>query len=392
MRLGFVSFRITCKRLLRDRAFIGVLLLLPLCLLFCCRLIGGGTPVVQLRAGVLFSPEDPVASHIYDTLPNYPFILFEAYAPEDQPEVEYLVRTGRLDCAYILDDGLTVAVTGSQLEESVTILESPGTVSAPVLNELIYAAILETAAREFTVRQIGSVFGHPEDTIRGYVDARLDFYKSADSGMFVYSNTGYVSAVREESAGEHPMAARILHGIPALFLMALTLFLLPRFISQKTGELGRRLDMGGLACYYGGMGAALLLLNLLVGALALWVVSYAYPAVLCSVGWEAAMLSAYCLFLTGLGILLAAILKTPDLLMAASIYLILLTLVLGGVLLDWTELGTPLAFLSRLFPTQWYLAGVQGQDAACLALLLGGSGVSLLLTVMALGFHRVRSR
>jgi len=129
-----------------------------------------------------------------------------------------------------------------------------------------------------------------------------------------------------------------------------------------------------------------------VGALALWVVSYAYPAVLCSMGWEAAMLSAYCLFLTGLGILLAAILKTPDLLMAASIYLILLTLVLGGVLLDWTELGTPLAFLSRLFPTQWYLAGVQGQDAACLILLLGGSGVSLLLTVMALGFHRVRGR
>lgn len=392
MRLGLVSFLITCKRLLRNRAFTAVLLLLPLCLLFCCRLFSGSTPVVQLRAGVLFSPGDPVASHIYDTLPSYPFILFEAYGLEEQPEVEYLVRTGRLDCAYILDDRLAGAVADSRLEGSVTILESPGTVSAPVLNELMYAAVLETAAREFTVGQIGSVFGHSGDSIREYVDARLDHYKNADPGMFVSQNTGYLSADQEASTGEHPMAGRILHGVPSLFLMALTLFLLPRFIGGITGEQGNRLGMGGLMCYYGGMGAAFLLLNLLAGALALLVVSHAYPAALSSMGWEAAMLLAYCLFLAAVGVLLAALLETPDLLMAASIYLLLLTLVLGGVLLDWAEISPPLAFLSRLFPTQWYLAGVLGQDAVHLIRLLGASGISSLLTVIVLRFHCVRGR
>ena len=388
MRLWLESVRITCIRLVRNRVCVLCALLLLPVVAVCCLLLRSGAPVASVRAGIVFSPENKVALDLYNSLPQSPEILFTAYTPERRGEVEHLVRTGTLDCAYILEDALQDAVLAGDLSHGITLLKSPASIADTLLGELLFSSVLEASSHRMTLNQVAELFGVPPNEAEPEIAALMERF-GAEGQTFTVQQPRYLYSFGNTTTVS-PIAARTLHGVIALFSLLAVLLALPCLISSERHGLWRRLATAALWRYHAGMGAALWAVASATGALGLLPVWALYPAALTSLPWEILCLAAYAACLSAAALLCVVLLDSAGPLYAAAIFVLLLAVTLGGVLVDWGEINRALGAVASWLPTTRYLDAALHHTASPLLRLFGAASLLLLAVACRLWLYQRR--
>ncbi|WRS28781.1 hypothetical protein U6B65_06555 [Oscillospiraceae bacterium MB08-C2-2] len=387
MRLFLTSFFQCCKRLFRQRAFWAILILLPLAVLAWGRLTAK-EPAAVLRAGVLFNPAEATFGRIFESLPQNPSLLFEAYTPQQRSLMEQRVKTGQLECAYLLEDALIEAIEQGRLQEAVTLLRRPSSIAEPVFNEMLFAAVLEQASPAIVTRQLAGFYGDDPAVLGGQVKERLQWY--TEQALYLSPKEQSVAAAALPVPPSN--LPRTVHGLILWFLTGLILFSLPRFIQENERPLWRRLGYRGLIPYYGGLWLALTGTALLAGGIGLGTLSLIYPSGLLPAAQEFVMLLLFCSVLAILGILWLSLLHKTDALYSGSIFILILTGIFGGVFFSWQEISPRIAAFCRFFPTELYMDGLLYDSRFARAVLAGISAAAGLATLLRLRVWFLKSR
>lgn len=374
MSLLLRSLALTCKRLLR-RPGSALLLALPpaLCLalsLFFAR----GEQSLAIRIGVVAGDDFGRAVFREIVREDSP-LVFTLYGPEELPALTGQVAVGGLECVYVLAKPSAEDLAYGKAPGAITLIRSPGTVAHPLAGELVFGAFFRECAPHMAASLLEQVLEFSPQEAAAFVEER--FLSYGESDIFLspqYTYHGAQAAVPAQTTS----GARLLHGLIALFLLAGALYAVPPMAREQTGLLCR-LSPSGARQYLMGAAGGLAAQGLIQGILCLAAVAAVHPEALGGARDELLWLAAYALSLglaaTGFSLLL----RRGDLVYSGGIFLLLLTALLGGALVDLGEIGPALGGVSRLFASSGYISGALGAaDAAALA-VTGLAGLALIL-------------
>lgn len=374
-----------CKRLFRRRGTVAIAMMLLLCCTLMAAYQRGAGEVLSMRVGVVVSPGDSFGEGIYDSLERFESpIVFERYAPEDLPILEQEIETGGLQCAFVLSPDFRQSLSGNGANGSIELIKSPHTVVGALAGELLYASVLREYLSEITSGLLQEVLDIGDETAAGLVAESFAYYEE-NGDIFLQPIYRYSGQEGEESPRPD---GRFFHGVVALFLLAGMLYALPPLL-KETPSLLRRMSLGKAVLYDLGLAVGLIVtgvLQVLPAFAAVWIL---FPDWLAAPGWELAWLLVYQAALAFGATAATLLLRRANIVHAGGVFLLLLTVVFGGVVFDPAEISCSLAVVAWVFPSSGYIAGVTGGSAMPLFLLLAtGILLTLLLTQKARGEWR----
>ena len=357
MSFFITSSLLNIKKFAAQKAVWFGLIILPLALSLGGMSLRSGITVVEVTAGVYFNHENELEAHIFEILESVTtaFVRFTAY--DDQEALLEDVRLGRIECGYILHITTESAVQ-NELRESVTLVSSPRTVAAPVLNEIVAAAILRAATPELTKAGLEAFFSGNTD-IAEFVEWQFDAYAEMD----IFMSPAFTGQAGFDEQGAPNIsditASRIFHGLIGLTILALLLFCIPIFIEERHSGLPIALRAcGKLGLYYASLWAAALAASFTIGLAGLCAIAVFAPHLLAQTHVELAALIGYAAVCSALMVLLACRLHNAHFVQSFGLFIIILNIFFGGVLLNLAEISPSLAYLQLLFPLYWYVEAI----------------------------------
>ena len=370
MRLSITSFWLECKRKLFTRSAFSFLLLAVLLGAGGAWLLNPTQQVLDIAVGLVYEPSDPYAALIAKELSAYQSIRFVQIPPDQLDDARRQVEGGALECAYVFPATLQADIAARKTTNLVSVIKSPSSLSDSLVSEWVFSAVLRASAADIVTGELSRI---PQL-------ASIDFEDDVRSGIAGWLlDEQYVTVSDEwaEAAVKEPLpipaGTRPLHGIAALMVLLAALSVLPAYIGEKR-RLCAILTTRQVLCYYAGVYAASFLRTLLVGCTSLGASFLLYPRVLSGTPLqELAALSLFCLAVTGLQLLLIALLPENASVFPLGSALILLCMLAGGTLLDPSELGESVVLLSRFLPTSYYLQHVLTTRTSSLLLLLSAA-------------------
>ena len=380
MRFFWQTALLTCKRMLRRPGMLLLTLLLPLVCALAGSYLSGGGEVVQIRVGIAIAQGDEFGNALYEGLQRFDSpIVFERHTLENRAYLEREVAAGRMECAYLISPDLGASLRRGRARGGIEVLTSPQTMLDMLAGEMILASMLREISPQMSRELLTEVLGLDEAAADEIVARKYAYYNER-AEMFlapVFFYRGGAQAVEPPSA---PVGARVLHGVVALFVLAGVIWSLPGLIGETPGIL-RRLSPGAARAFMLGTAAALFFTGLIQGALGLAALAITHPAVVGALPATAALLTGYLLSLSLAGTAAILLLNRSDIVYAGGSFLLLLTALLGGAIIDLGEISPHLGSLSVIFPSRYYIGGVLTGSLRYLSALLAFAGVFAALSV-----------
>jgi len=227
-------------------------------------------------------------------------------------------------------------------------------VAAPLLNEIVAAGVLRAVVADVTLYGLQSAFPESVRTAE-FVAEQFELYALAD-GIFMAPEVTGATGAAEPPSLALATAARVLHGLVGLVILALCLFAVPGFVAEGGTGLDQALSVcGKLGAYYASLWLATFVVLVGFGLVGLVTLAFFAPGLLSAPGTHAVALAAYAGLHAALLTAAARLLKRPDVIQSFGLFIVIANIFFGGVLLDLTEVSPPLAPLQRLFPLYWYI-------------------------------------
>lgn len=351
MRFFGICLWLGIKEFLIRPTFWAVLLVLPAILAIAAFLFQSEESIITVTAGVYFDSEDPFERAIFEALDSASMVNFVAY--DDADELLNDVMLGRIESGYIFNDNIHNAKTGD-FSGIITLSVSSRTIASAVLNDIVAAAVLQTAAPYITNEALQSFF--PENA---YIDAFVaqDFARYALSDIFMTPT--FISGDGEVADAPPTIiqatAARIMRGIIGLGIHILMLFTLPIFAKEGMGHLSRALRFHKKLWVYNlSLWLSPFIMMFVVGAAGLFAAAMLAPSFVAEAGVEIAALAVLCAVCASILVIVGRLLKSARSVQAFGLFIIIANIVFGGVVLDLSELSPSLAHMQRVFPLFWY--------------------------------------
>ena len=351
MRFFALSFWLNVKKFLLRPAFWCGLFALPLVIAAIGVFMQFGMQAITITAGVYFNRENALEAAIFDILGETPHARFVAY--EDVYVLIEDVRLGRIECGYIINPNINNAKEGD-FYGIITLVTSPRTIAAPILNDMVSAAVLRASSKYITKDGIGRFFGE-SDEIEVFVNWQFAAYDEMDIFMTpIFLNVAGLYGETQLSLAE-VTAKRMFRGMIGLAILILILFACPIFINERQHGLQKKLLFHGkLAAYDLTLLAAAFSAMFVIGMAGLASAVFVNPDLLVSVWLEIAAMSAFSA-VNAIGlVLLARLLKTAKIIQTFGLFIVIANIAFGGVVLDLAEVSPQLAHLQRFFPLYWY--------------------------------------
>lgn len=301
----------------------------------------------RLSVGIYanFDHPETLGSRVLATLQaqvaENPFLVFVGF--NDPKALNQAVQYHpHMSHGYLIREDLTHSLLA---EGVIPTLISPNTLALPIVNEIVYAALLYQLLPELTVDIIGNHFEGVQ--AHEFVAAQIAFYRELDIFM--------TPDMQQVSTAENPVqelqslsTLRLTHGIIGITLLAALLFVTPLFLSEKEQQLLLPLPNQRTQWLY---------------SLSTWL---AMTVVLMGLGMmgliftQFSVQNVFSLFIYVLKsvIIMAGfsmLLKTDNLLHNFGLFVILAHVLFGGVLVDLHELNPTLGRLQQLFPLFHYI-------------------------------------
>lgn len=366
-------FFLSLKRWLKSAAFCITLLLFPL-LMLALHSVSIHSESNCVTVLLYCEQPDALTETIFsELLENDGQTLFLPAA--GLKELENAVIRGDAECGYVFPDNLEEQIRKGKTEGSISVYHSSASSVYTLTRELVFAAILhhttEIEAEEFFLSN---------DRFDSQINALLKSLPSIYNEMAA-TDTPDVHLTVETMVGGAPLNsdAAESYSIPVRGLGSVLLFIMGLF----GAAVYLQDNLHGL---YRPMPRTLRLLSaplsvlalLLPCALSVFAALYVCQEGLSSIAgfiWEIAAMSAYLLLLTAFCALLAHLLKKSERVFTLLPLLSIAALILCPVFINLAPMIEVLAWLEKLFPPFYYLAGVNSRPvylliAILLALLL----------------------
>lgn len=371
MSFILTAFRLNLKRIVLGKSFILIMLLLPASVFGCISFLQREASVLSIKVGIVYDEQNELSQRLFDSLLDNKEISFEQFenSEEGRAELESMIKTGKLECGYIIHDDMAAQIKKGNLAGLITLVKSPQTVADAAINEMFYSAFVKTATAEITTAEIRKAFkGLDYDQIKRLIDERVAEYYGQD--IFVKGNYSYENGVYvEQTEQTNPFPKRLLHGIIALFLLISVVFMLPRFIDEKKSSFLRKLGFAGACRYYFSLFLSMFFANFIFGAVSIYIIKYFYPQALSGLSAEIAVLSLYTAAICTMGVFIVGLLKKSDWIYASSIFVLIITVSLGGIVFDVGEIVPMLSKISDCFPTSSYINYIIFARTECIYVL-----------------------
>lgn len=356
MSFFVISFMLNIKKFATKKALWLGLILLPAALALGGIFVQTELPVITVNVGVFYNPQNPLEARIFEALEESvsanPFISFIPYDNLDALLTD--VRLGQIECGYIFGPNIENALIG-EFSEIVTLVTSPRTIAAPILNDIVTSAILQATVEDITKHGLVSIFGE-SDELTHFVAWQFEAYNQMDIFMTPYF-VGEAGEIYIESRDILEMTlSRLFHGLIGLTILIISLFFAPMFIEERRYNLKAALRLHKkLSLYELSLWAAAMLVMFAIGITGLFAMVIFAPHLLASGFVEITALLAYTAVCAIILVLAARFFKSAGFIQSFGLFIVILNIFFGGVLLDLSELNPHLGQLQRLFPLYWYI-------------------------------------
>lgn len=135
-------FLLQLKRIAKNKAFLLLLLLFPVCLFLLARVFRAEEDS-RIPVGLCLQTEDALADTLYEKLLNGNDSLFRFFAVSSEEELTKLVQSNQAECGYLFHKPLLTELDSRHTKNLITVLVSERTTCKAVLNELVYARLFE---------------------------------------------------------------------------------------------------------------------------------------------------------------------------------------------------------------------------------------------------------
>jgi len=313
------------------------------------------TPIVSVTAGVFYDQNCPVETEIFHTLVesvrDMPLINFVAY--DDKAALMDDVRMGRLESGYVINPGIRDAKSGD-FNELITLVVSPRSVFAPILNEIVAAAVFRAMSEGLATYWLESNF-HGDEEIAEFVAFQFEWYRQSDIFMLPMFDGGGHGAEESQASVSDMTTRRVVHGLIGIAILIVAMFYIPILVDERRNGLNRALHVcGKILPYDASLFGAAFIAMLVVGTAGTIVVAAFMP-------FSAGAITALPAYVAVCAAVVAAASrwqKSAAIVQSTGIMIVILNILFGGVLLDLHEISPYLGRLQFLFPLFWYVQGV----------------------------------
>jgi hypothetical protein len=361
MKFFAVSFLLNLKKFLMRRAFWCGLIILPIAVAAGGALLKSEAGLITITAGIYLNLESPFEAAIFENLANTTqntgTIRFIPYNNKEALIKD--VSLSRLECGYILNPNIQNAQRGSFIG-TVTLITSPSTIAAPILNDIVATAILRASAEYITIDSIRGFFPESEN-IKDFVTWQFEEYNKSDIFMTptfidIAAQTGLESKPNEAAKTlQEITASRIFRGLIGLTIHILIIFAIPIFINEKQNHLQKALKIRGKSAVYGfSLLSASFTAMIIIGAAGLISANIFAQPLPAAALTEITALVMLCTICAALLTLIGRLFKTARAIQSFGLFIIIANIFFGGVILDLTELAPALSSIQKIFPLFWY--------------------------------------
>lgn len=393
MSLMLTAFRLNLKRIVTSRSFILIMLLLPLAVYGCASFLQSDASILRIKVGVIYDRRDELSQNLLNAVLENEEISLEYFENDEagRAEMESMIKTGELECGYIIHSDIAEQVKAGKLTELITLVKSPQTVADAAVNEMFCAAFLKAGMANITTAEILKVFKQLDyDETKEIITEKIAEYEDMD--IFVKGDYSYRDGVyTEQTEQASPFSKRLLHGIIALFLLTATMFMLPRFIDEKQRSFSKRLGFTGACKYYFSLLLSLFSADFIFGLISIFLIRLFYPQALSGIVTEITLLSLYIAAVCAAGVFIICLLDNSDWIYAASIFILIIVIALGGIIFDIGEIVPLLSRPADHIATSGYINYIIYGDIKYLYILPVTFSVSLAGALTAVFFRRNRA-
>ena len=292
-----------------------------------------------------FSTPDTLATRVLHTLQEQiddnPFLYFVGATSLEQLQwdVQY---SPSVNHGYVIPEALSYQLLQ---EHGVPAWVSENTLALPIVNEIVYAALLYHLLPELTVDIIHGHF--PDTTAYDFVARHIAFYREIDIFM--------TPDMQMLSVGYNPVqelqtlsTTRLTHGIIGLAVLSVLIFVTPLFLTEKESQVLLPLpNRRAKGLYTLAIWLALVVVLSTLGTLGLFFGNFS--------GQNAISLFIYVLKSVIIMAGFFALFKTDNLLQNFGLFVIVANVLFGGVVLNLYEINPTLGRLQYLFPLFHYI-------------------------------------
>lgn len=394
MRFILTAFWLNLKRIVMSKSFVFIMVLLPVAIFGCITFLKMNQSILNIKVGIIYDEQDELSQNLFDSLLDNKEISFEQFENTEagNAELEHMIKTGKLECGYIIHDDIAKKVKSGRLTELITLVKSPQTVADVAINEMFYAAFLKVSMANITTAELMGAFKKLDyDETKKLISEKIaEYYEKED--MFVKGNYSYQNGTYTDyNEQTSPFPKRLLHGIIALFMLISAMFMLPRFIDEKKNSFSKKLGFAGTCRYYFSLFLSLFFANFIFGVISLYLIKLYYPQALAEMPIEISMLALYIGAVCAMGVFAIGLLKKSDWIYSGSIFILIITISFGGIVFDIGEIVPLFAKISDCFATSNYINYLMLGHAKYLYILLATLFILLFGNLIIIFLNRKRA-
>lgn len=352
-------FSLQLKRVAKNKAFLLLLLLFPVCLIS-LSLAFDTEEDSRIPVGLCIATEDPLTETLCQKLITGNDSLFRFYKVASEEELIKLVQSGKIECGYLFRKPLLEELDDRHTKNLVTVLVSEHTTCKGVLNELVYANLFEEYSLHLLTETLREADHLPftkdaasEFSLPAVTDADIEeSYRSHLFGDTFTFEVTYLSSDRANTPEEGTSAtvAPLFRGLTSVFLLLCGfLALLTVHDDRKNGLYERLHGSTRPLC----MTFSMLAYLLPTGAVSL--LALGLSGHLTNLGTELLALLCYIVLLLVFYGILGSLIRNHTMLCAAFPMILLCTLVFTPVIADLSAFFPWIKVVRYALPTHYYL-------------------------------------
>jgi len=352
-------FLMQWKRMLRNKGFLLILLLFPVCLILLTQTVHTEEDS-RIPVGLCLNTDDTLAETLCEKLVTLDDSLFTFSLVSTEEELVKLVQSNRFECGYLFRKELKKELDKSHLKNLITVYVSEATTCEGVLNELVYANLFEEYSLDLLQKTLkdaahlpftktdAEMFSLPpvnDEAVENYYRSHL-----SDGSTFRFDVQFVSSGKTPAATGTSSAMLPLLRGFSALFMLLCGFLAMLNTYHDKQNGLYARSSRTERRLYPQLTMLAYLLTSGIVFLLTLWLcrlttdLSTELLALLC-------YLVAIQIFYT----LLGSLIRNHTVLCAAFPMLLLCTLLFTPMIVDLSAYFPWITAIRYVLPTHYYL-------------------------------------
>lgn len=346
-------------------AFILVAVLLTAMILVCSFFLKSNENIVTVNVGILAEEPDAVTEKAFGILLGGSQLNFMSFDASQKDEMIEMVKSRRLECAYIFDKDLLGNVRRERFDKIITVVSSPATVASGIVNELVFSAVINSSADILSAEIAAGMFGLDATDIEGVFTEKIESY---------HENELFLRPVfqRENSYDENVsnvFAVRIVHGIWITLLFIFSYFMIPMYVNDKKDGLYKMLNTPKILIYFFTQLLASFLALFTLSVFCMVLLRLAVPETLLPIWKELIGAAVFFAVVQSISLFFVLIMKSDEPIYAGFIFVLLFQIMFGNLFLDLREISAVIGRF-QVLPSAYYMNYLLNSQSLCVPVVL----------------------